>query len=143
MSRELDKDITFVIPEGYGFGGLRIQGKQVQASCSYKAVEKIIIGKLGDKAYIKVNREDDIEQRGIILPKEGQKSFGGDVPTEKAVSYYNERHPEARITFGMVRNFESQQFIEQVTKKPVSVWPDHFEVSSEMKLAGEDLVQFE
>lgn len=140
---ELTRNLTFVIPEGYGFGGLCIRGKEVNASCSYKPVQKITVGKLDDKSYIMVNREGEIEQKGIILEKAGQKSFGGDVPVAKALALYNEKHPESRIEFGMVRSFEAQQFIEEVTKKPISAWPDHFDVACKMKLAGDQLVEFD
>lgn len=139
----LTRNLTFVIPEGYGFGALSIRGEEVNVSCSYKPIQKITIGKLGDKSYIKVDREDNLEQKGVILSDEGQKSFGGDVPVVRLVEFFNQAHSGLRIEFGKIRSFESQQFIEEVMNKPISVWPDHFDIVCEMKIVGEHVVSYD
>ena|GEM_PF-5247093 len=147
IEKDLTQNLTFVIPEGYGFSGLRITGKQIHTWCAYQFIQKITIGKLGDKGYIEVSRgegENSIVQKGVILGESGPKKFGGDVPIGEAISFYNTKHPDAKIEFGMVRNLAAQQFIEEVRQQPATACPDRseYEAICDMQLSGEDIVTF-
>lgn len=143
IQADIIQNYTFVIPEGYNFGGLRISGNKIQTSCKFAKVQKITIGKLGDKSYIKVDREDGIEQKGIIIPQEGPKILGTDIPADKAVAFFNIKHPEEKIEFGGVVNFNAFQFAKERAGEEIPSWPSHFDVSSDMRLSGDNIVELE